>query len=292
MGDIFGAIGDSINQDKGFLFGLANNAISYAQSKKAQKRAYQYALALQQQQYNLTQQGYREGPSNQRKGLEDAGYNPMLALGNVGSATNVAGGTPVNANAVDSPNLTGTALDLQRLANETEQTNSNVEVNNASSFKTKMEGIAQMLKNPFVSDKEKAELNKIGSETTKLNTESEYFSALKQNLADRLELDRFLGIRGQDKSYNASTYHSNTLKEISDAHSPSGSSVSFRNYTSGVSDVLNGIGSIFHGYNESNNYNGSNEYETVYYDKNGKVRGSVSHKGSNKGNSHKSRKRR
>ena len=76
---IFGAIGQSINQDKGFIYGLANNAISYAQSKKAQKRAYEYAKKLAQQQYNLTQQGYRDSSKNIRTGLENAGFLPAPA---------------------------------------------------------------------------------------------------------------------------------------------------------------------------------------------------------------------
>lgn len=105
MSDFLGGIFDGINQDKGFMYGIASNAISYAQSKKAQKRAYEYARLLQQQQYDLTQQGYRESTKNIRFGLESAGYNPMLALNKAGSTANVAGGTPVSANAVSSPDL-------------------------------------------------------------------------------------------------------------------------------------------------------------------------------------------
>lgn len=43
---------------------------------------YEYQKKLQQQQYDLTQQGYRESPKNQRLGLESAGYNPILAVTN------------------------------------------------------------------------------------------------------------------------------------------------------------------------------------------------------------------
>lgn len=114
MSDFLGGIFDGINQDKGFMYGIASNAISYAQSKKAQKRAYEYARLLQQQQYDLTQQGYRESSKNIRTGLEAAGYNPMLALNKAGSSVNVAGGTPVAANATAAPDLiSGAALGHQ-----------------------------------------------------------------------------------------------------------------------------------------------------------------------------------
>lgn len=114
MSDFLGGIFDGINQDKGFMYGIASNAISYAQSKKAQKRAYEYARLLQQQQYDLTQQGYRESSKNIRIGLETAGYNPMLALNKAGSSVDVAGGTPVAANATAAPDLiAGAALGHQ-----------------------------------------------------------------------------------------------------------------------------------------------------------------------------------
>lgn len=89
---------DSINQDKGFVYGLIGSSIGYARSKSMQRRAYEYARELQQQQYDLQQKGYLEGPTNARQGLVDAGYNPILAL-NQGSsfAGSVSGGTPVGA---------------------------------------------------------------------------------------------------------------------------------------------------------------------------------------------------
>lgn len=59
------------------LFG--NKGTNAAQAMALQ---YKYQKLLQQQQYDLTQQGYRESPSNQRLGLESAGYNPLLAVTN------------------------------------------------------------------------------------------------------------------------------------------------------------------------------------------------------------------
>lgn len=58
------------------LFGRGTNA------SQAMKLQYNYQRLLQQQQYDLTQRGYRESPANQRIGLEAAGYNPLLAVTN------------------------------------------------------------------------------------------------------------------------------------------------------------------------------------------------------------------
>lgn len=208
MSTLFGAIGEGINQDKGMLWGLVNNQIAYHQSGKQQRRAYLYAKKLQEQQYNLGIKGYKDSPSAMREGLTKAGYNPMLALGNVNSGVSVAGGTPVQANSTssNSPDLTGSALDMQRLTNETQQTNSNIDVNNATSFKTRMEGIAQSLRNRFINDREKAEISRTLKEAYKLESDSLFNEASIQNMQRQLDLQRFLGMRGQNLQYNASKY--------------------------------------------------------------------------------------
>ena len=68
------------------LFG-SNNAA------KAAKRQYEYQRLLNQQAYDLTQQGYREGPMNQRIGYESAGINPILAMSNGASFGSFSGGS-------------------------------------------------------------------------------------------------------------------------------------------------------------------------------------------------------
>ena len=51
------------------IAGIASNAISAGQSHRSQRRAYQYARRLQQQQYDLSIKGYKEAPTAQRTGL-------------------------------------------------------------------------------------------------------------------------------------------------------------------------------------------------------------------------------
>lgn len=211
MSDMFGAIGDSINQDKGFVFGLVNNSISYAQSKKAQKRAFEYAKLLQQQQYDLTQKGYLESPGNKRTGLENAGYNPMLAIDGINSGSSIAGGTPVGANAVDSADLAGNALTLQRVANETKTTEATTENLGAQSIKARAEAVAQTLRNKFINKREKAEIANTEASTRNLDAQIDNMQKFQDFEQMRLQLQH-LGIL---KGYEASIYGSNASSAAS-----------------------------------------------------------------------------
>lgn len=204
---------DSINQDKGFMFGLINNAISYQQSKSAQARAYWYARALQDQQYDLQQKGYRESYGNIRTGLESAGYNPMLAVQSSAPNTAVSGGTPVQSNAPVDPNLSGSALDIARLNNETTQTDSTVQLNKANARSATAEAISKEIHNQYLNEREEKELGQIGAETDKLIRETSYYDQLAENMEAQRRLQE-LGINmdyagrvyAANKSYNASTY--------------------------------------------------------------------------------------
>ena len=88
------------------LGSLGSGGLGGIFAASSSRKAFEYAKALQQQQYQLQQQGYREGPTNARQGLESAGYNPILALTNGSNfAGSVAGGTPVGTNQPDIPDL-------------------------------------------------------------------------------------------------------------------------------------------------------------------------------------------
>lgn len=63
---------------------LVGQGISYSQQRK-----------LNKQQYDLQIRGLKESPNAMRKGLESAGYNPILALGNTNAyAKGGVGGSP------------------------------------------------------------------------------------------------------------------------------------------------------------------------------------------------------
>lgn len=190
----FGLISGGI----GALGSIGSSIVSNAASARAQKRAYQYARQLQQQQYDLSQQGYRETPSNQRVGMESAGYNPMLALGNVGSSSAVAGGTPVNANATDTSGIKESIMQMSSMRNQTKQTDATVENLDSGTRKNDAEAQGTILHNKYIDDREKSEIANIQADTQQK-------SAVIENMKQRIELDRMLGILG----YNASIYGSN-----------------------------------------------------------------------------------
>ena len=82
---------------------LLSGGASGVMAGHGQYKAYQYNRKLQQQQYDLQQRGYREGPTNARQGFVDAGYNPILALqtggqfagaGNAGGVGSISGTMP------------------------------------------------------------------------------------------------------------------------------------------------------------------------------------------------------
>lgn len=81
---------------------LGSNLLTSAISSKKSWKYAQRAMALQ---YEYQKRGLLEGPGLARKGYTDAGYNPLLALGNMGSIGNIS-----------SPNVPDMSVDLPDLA--------------------------------------------------------------------------------------------------------------------------------------------------------------------------------
>lgn len=190
-GNFLDTLSRPFDELRGFGYGLINNAISYSQSRSAQRRAFNYAKQLQQQQYDLMQQGYRESSSNIRQGLESAGFNPMLAVngGNAVGSANVAGGTSVTANQPDSVDAVNNAMMVRQQANNDIQTQSNVELNTSQSNKATAEAIGQSMENEFIPDRRKAEIANIQAQTS-------HFNAMIDNMQARIQLERELGYMG------------------------------------------------------------------------------------------------
>lgn len=218
------ALGGFLKNNAGSISSFGGSLFSNATSKGAQARAYNYARGLQQHQYDLTQRGFLETPGNQRRGMESAGYNPMLALGNVGTSTAVAGGTPVSANATDTTGIRDAIMQKVSMQNQTKQTDATVENLDSSTRKNEAEAQGTLLHNKYIDDREKSEIANIQADTQQK-------SAVIENMKQRLELDRMLGILdvnariygsnaisgamrySSDKSYNASIYSSNVAAE-------------------------------------------------------------------------------
>lgn len=194
------------------LGSLGSSFISAATSKGAQARAYNYARQLQQHQYDLTQQGYRETPTNQRIGFEDAGYNPMLALGNVGSSASIAGGTPVTANATDTSGVRDAISQAVTLKNQTKGADSSSDAYYAQADKTKVEKAILLQRLPYVSKQEKAQYMKTSMEAAKLENDIHYQNEYLNYLDKSLEVQQRLGEMGFANAKDVATITSNATK--------------------------------------------------------------------------------
>lgn len=82
------AIGAGIGGMAKSFFGKNNDSASALASQQ-----YEYQRLLNLQAYELTQQGYRESPLNQRIGYESAGINPILAMSNGATFGSYSGGS-------------------------------------------------------------------------------------------------------------------------------------------------------------------------------------------------------
>ena len=178
---------------------LGSSFMSNASSKGAQARAYNYARLLQQHQYDLAIKGFKEGPIAQREGLTSAGYNPMLALGNVGSGVNVSGGTPVSANATDTSGIKDVMSDLVNTYNQTKQTRATVDNLDSQTGKNIAETTGINIKNDFLSKLEEAEIKKTIKETNFMDAQVAYWDS-------QLRLQEKLG----QMQYNATMYGNKT----------------------------------------------------------------------------------
>lgn len=218
---IFSKVGGFLSSNAGGLFSGASTLASGAGSLLSQAQAYKYAKKLQQHQYDLSIQGYKEAPSAQRQGLESANYNPMLALGNVGNGVSVAGGTPVSANAMDVSGLRDAVSQKVQLQNQTAQTEALTDAQYADADLKKAQKATELERLPWVSKREKAEYQKTAMETAKLENDihyqNEYVNYLKSSLANAREVAEIQASAsryGSDKAYNASTYASNINRDI------------------------------------------------------------------------------
>ena len=85
--------------------GLGSNLLSSAISTS---RAWKYAQRAMALQYEYQKRGLLEGPSLSRKGVTDAGFNPLLALGSMGSSGSLGN--------ISSPNVPDMTTDMPDLA--------------------------------------------------------------------------------------------------------------------------------------------------------------------------------
>lgn len=143
------------------------------------KKQYRYQSALQSQaaqlNYDYSIKSAKKMPSATRQGLENAGYNPMLAVQN---ATSGANSSWTSAGQSTAPDYAGAisqgvanAQSFQRLKNETNVAESAEDMNYANADKAKAEANESVLRSEFIPDKEKSIIAKQNAEAKKLEND-------------------------------------------------------------------------------------------------------------------------
>lgn len=87
--------------------GLGTNLVT---SAIANRRAWKYTKRAMKLQYEYQKRGLLEGPSLNRKGITDAGYNPLLALGSAGGSIGNVSSPSVPDMTTDMPDLASSAV--------------------------------------------------------------------------------------------------------------------------------------------------------------------------------------
>lgn len=252
------------------LFDFYGGLVGAGASMLSSAQQYQYQRKLQAQaaqlNYDYGQKSLLNSPTSTRQGLENAGYNPMLAVNNATAGANSGWTSTGQANGTDYASgisqFVSNAQNAMRIKNETAQTESAVKTNEATARNQNAEASNREAENPFISDRNKADIGRMNAQTANLSHQNDLIDAQIENMQKRIELERALGFagldvarRGQDIGYagtvynansmsSASRYHSNKIQEIADMHSPSSRSQSFNNYAGGVSGLLHGVSSF------------------------------------------------
>lgn len=207
----------------GGLFGAGASALSSLQQ-------YQYQKALQKQaaqlNYDYGQKSLLNSPLSTRQGLEKAGYNPMLAVQNSTTGANSGWTSAGNATGTDYASgisqAVNNAQNLRRLENETAQTQSAVDTNEATARNQNAEARNRELENEYIPENYKKQFAKIDVETAKLARETDYYDELVDLREKQLKLDQygidvgaFTARRGQDIGYAGTVYNANSSASAS-----------------------------------------------------------------------------
>lgn len=203
--------------------GAGGNILGSLMSTAQQKSLAKYQAKLN---YKYAEKSARNTPTWNRAGLENAGYNPMLAVQNATSGANSSWASPQSSNA---PDIAGgissgiaNAQSFQRLKNETQVAESQNDMNYANADKAKAEKSAILQKLPFISSREKAEIANIDKDSLMKESqihnidETTRFIEKEYELRKRLgELGIYVQKYGYDTAYNAQTYSANKSYEAS-----------------------------------------------------------------------------
>lgn len=154
--------------------GSIGGAFVNASSANTQtKKQYKYQSALQRQaaklNYEYSLKALENNPSYQRRGLESAGYNPMLAVQNSTNGSNSSWTSPGQAQSADLSNAitqgVANAQSIQRLKNETKIAETQAKANEATAENQASQAMNNIEENKYIGEKRKAEISNLTGNT-------------------------------------------------------------------------------------------------------------------------------
>lgn len=104
--------------------GIGGAVISAISARKSAKRAFKYSLQLQENQYRLNRRALREQYQNSRYSLEQAGYNPLLAVGSSAQGVSTGASQSPSEN-VDGSAVVNSALSAAQIKSQIKNTEAN-----------------------------------------------------------------------------------------------------------------------------------------------------------------------
>ena len=121
------AIASGVSGLLGFGGNLATSAINSSRAWKYTRMAMQYQDELNRAYYQWSSEN---GPSFSRKGYEQAGYNPLLALGsNLSGNSAIYSASGPNSDSDSGAQAVASAIDAMRLRNENKMNKSQIKLN-------------------------------------------------------------------------------------------------------------------------------------------------------------------
>lgn len=187
----------------GMLGSIGGAAIGGASNSRAARRQFEYQKQLQAQaaqlNYDYSLKSAENMPSSTRKGLENANYNPMLAVQNgTGSSSQFtsAGSAGSFDNQAAISSAISNATDLANIRNQTLQAESSSDAYYAQADKAKMEKAEIVQRLPYVGPKAKADYIKTQMESAKLENDIHYQNEYLNYLQNSLKVQRELGVMG------------------------------------------------------------------------------------------------
>lgn len=156
-----------------FAGDVAGAAIGAWSANAQNKKNFAYQSALQAQaaklNYEYSLKSLENSPTSQRKGLESAGYNPMLAVQNSTSGANSSWTSSGNFQGADMSNAItqgiSNAQSRERLNNETLVADTQSKANEATAENQVSQAMNNLEENKYIGSKRKAEIANIQGDT-------------------------------------------------------------------------------------------------------------------------------